>query len=281
VVVKTTKTGKAVFAALLVLAVCESAFAEVSWIHGESLPPLGMVPGTPTTCDVIHFTTDIEEIYDNSCLGEQVQGGVPTINIDISDPLQRKIHVRFEPPAPQSCPNDFDPVCGLEGSFGPLEVGEWNLLIWYKVGISGRIRARSFHVAPIYYVDADANGAGDGSSWADAFIYLQHALAEAHSYGSPVEIRVAQGIYKPSDGILAIPEIDWRAVTFQLINGVTIKGGYAGFGEPDPNARDVDAYETILSGDLNGELSRCHRRRHGRYGSAGRLHNHRRQCRWS
>ena len=40
--------------------------------------------------------------------------------------------------------------------------------------------------------------------------------------------------------------------TFQLKNGVVIKGGYAGFGEPDPNARDIEKYKTILSGDLLG-----------------------------
>ncbi|NIP23794.1 MAG: hypothetical protein GWN67_01215 [Phycisphaerae bacterium] len=41
-----------------------------------------------------------------------------------------------------------------------------------------------------------------------------------------------------------------RTATFQLKNGVIIKGGYAGFGELDPNARNIDKYETILSGDI-------------------------------
>ncbi len=35
--------------------------------------------------------------------------------------------------------------------------------------------------------------------------------------------------------------------------GLEIYGGYAGFGAPDPDARDTDIYETILSGDLNGD----------------------------
>ena len=113
----------------------------------------------------------------------------------------------------------------------------------------------------IIYVDADANGANDGSSWADAYEDLKYALAFAYSGD---EIRVAQGIYKPAPpglppqpptppptppptGLLAD-----RTATFQLKNGVAIKGGYAGFGTPDPNARDIDAYETILSGDLAG-----------------------------
>ncbi|UCC45623.1 MAG: right-handed parallel beta-helix repeat-containing protein, partial [Candidatus Zixiibacteriota bacterium] len=69
----------------------------------------------------------------------------------------------------------------------------------------------------------------------------------------PVEIRVAQGTYKPSQGLVAIPEFDWREATFQLINDVTLKGGYAGSIAPDPNARDAVSYETILSGDLNND----------------------------
>jgi len=99
----------------------------------------------------------------------------------------------------------------------------------------------------IIYVDDDAAGANDGSSWEDAYNYLQDALTAAWSGD---EIRVAQGIYKPDQGA-GITTGD-REATFQLINGVTLKGGYAGFSEPDPNARDIILYETILSGDLNG-----------------------------
>jgi len=102
----------------------------------------------------------------------------------------------------------------------------------------------------IIYVDADANGINDGSSWTDAYNYLQDAFADANSAPKPLEIRVAQGIYKPDQGTGITPGD--RMATFQLINGVTLRGGYAGFGEPDPNERDIDAYETILSGDLNG-----------------------------
>lgn len=101
----------------------------------------------------------------------------------------------------------------------------------------------------IIYVDGHASrGANDGSSWADACNYLQDALADANASPKPVEIRVAQAIYKPDQGASQTPGD--RNASFQLIDGVTLKGGYAGFGEPDPNARDIEAYETILSGDL-------------------------------
>jgi hypothetical protein len=46
---------------------------------------------------------------------------------------------------------------------------------------------------------------------------------------------------------------DPRTETFQLLNGVVVAGGYAGVNEPDPDARDIDMYETILSGDLAGD----------------------------
>ncbi|MCH7557230.1 MAG: right-handed parallel beta-helix repeat-containing protein [Planctomycetes bacterium] len=107
----------------------------------------------------------------------------------------------------------------------------------------------------IIYVDVDATGANDGSSWADTYWCLQSALADAQSGD---EIWVAKGIYRPdrqfvrgrSPRIVASGD---RTATFQLKNGVTIKGGYAGFGEPDPDVRDIDLYKTILSGDLNGD----------------------------
>ena len=101
----------------------------------------------------------------------------------------------------------------------------------------------------IIYVDDDATSPGDGTSWETAFTYLQDALMVA---SSGHEIRVAQGIYRPDDFVLSARPNMGRMETFQLINGVTLKGGYAGFGQPDPNTRDVEAYETILSGDLNG-----------------------------
>ncbi|MHC4327530.1 MAG: right-handed parallel beta-helix repeat-containing protein [Planctomycetota bacterium] len=100
------------------------------------------------------------------------------------------------------------------------------------------------------YVDDDATGTNNGTSWADAYTYLQDALADAQLAEKPVEIRVAQGIYKPNEGLVAIPEFDWRTATFQLINVVTLKGGYAGIGKIDPDTRDVEMNGTVLSGDL-------------------------------
>ena len=102
----------------------------------------------------------------------------------------------------------------------------------------------------IIYVDMDAAGANDGSSWADAYTSLPYALDVA-SCGD--EIRVAQGTYRPDRDSNNPNGSGDRYATFQLVSGVAVKGGYAGYGEAYPNARDVGAYETILSGDLSGD----------------------------
>ena len=116
--------------------------------------------------------------------------------------------------------------------------------------IGGRIEmgAYEFQSQLILYVDDDATGANDGSSWTNAFNFLQDALSAAYSGD---EIWVAQGMYKPDKGAGITPGD--REATFQLINGITLKGGYAGAGSPDPNAHDIELYETILTGDLNGD----------------------------
>jgi len=110
------------------------------------------------------------------------------------------------------------------------------------LGMAGPILARQV------FVDINATGKNDGSSWADAYNLLQDALTAATNGD---EVLVAEGTYKPDRGKAVAPGD--RAATFGLKNGVSIKGGYAGDGQPDPNARDIAAYQTILSGDLNSD----------------------------
>jgi hypothetical protein len=100
------------------------------------------------------------------------------------------------------------------------------------------------------YVDFDAPGNEDGSSWINAYNQMQSALAVA---GAGDEICAAGGTYKPDYDVGSGTYTGERTATFQLVNGVAIKGGYAGYGEADPNLRDIEAYETILTGDLNGD----------------------------
>ncbi len=118
----------------------------------------------------------------------------------------------------------------------------------YKAGY--KLTVVSGACPDLLHVDSDAIGANNGLSWEDAFNHLQDALAAA---SSGCEIRVAEGIYKPDEDLDDPAGTGDRDATFQFKDGVTIKGGYAGWGEPDPNARDIDAHETVLSGDLDGD----------------------------
>lgn len=94
------------------------------------------------------------------------------------------------------------------------------------------------------YVDADATGANNGSSWENAYTALQPALDEATAGD---EIWVAEGTYYPT--YQWIPD-NPRTATFQLKNGVALYGGF------DPSVddilfrdRDWVAHVTTLSGE--------------------------------
>ncbi|MFW6103435.1 MAG: choice-of-anchor Q domain-containing protein [Bacteroidota bacterium] len=100
----------------------------------------------------------------------------------------------------------------------------------------------------ILFVDADANGSNDGSSWANAFTDLQDALDYASLRSS---IWVAAGTYYPSKLI----DMDQsgssttREATFQIPDYVSVLGGFAGT-ETSIEERVLTANKTILSGDI-------------------------------
>lgn len=91
----------------------------------------------------------------------------------------------------------------------------------------------------IRYVNDDAAGANNGSSWANAYTDLQSALTLAQAGD---QIWVAAGTYKPTIGIS-------RDKSFYLETGVAIYGGFAGT-ESLLSERDPSINVAILSGDL-------------------------------
>lgn len=90
-----------------------------------------------------------------------------------------------------------------------------------------------------YYVNVNATGANNGSSWLDAFVDLQDAIAIS-IFGD--EIWVAQGIYKPTSGTS-------RSESFVIKNGTKVYGGFNGT-ETLLEQRNVSLYTTVLSGEI-------------------------------
>jgi hypothetical protein len=94
-----------------------------------------------------------------------------------------------------------------------------------------------FRTTDIIYVDKDAAGADDGTSWEDAYTDLQHALT---LFSGTEEIWVAEGSYKPGNS---------RSSAFDLPLNVKMYGGYSG-DEVLLSQRNWVVNETRLSGNI-------------------------------
>lgn len=102
------------------------------------------------------------------------------------------------------------------------------------------------------FVDDGAPLGGDGLSWETAYRYLQDAMRDAEQAAGAAVIRVGQGEYQPDqDEGGSVNRYD-RYATFQLLDDVALRGGYAGYGAADPDERNISLYRTILHGDLFG-----------------------------
>lgn len=106
------------------------------------------------------------------------------------------------------------------------------------------------------YVDINAKGLSNGTSWEDAYPNLQRAINESDSDS---EIWVAKGIYKPSgfpNESIDIPEETDptypRYRHFTLKNGIALYGGFEG-NEAAREQRDIKKNETVLSGDMDDD----------------------------
>ena len=221
--------------------------AAPTWIYGETGPSDWTInPPNPGETDIISFSGPIG-FYGNSCFAEADLGGTPMISIDTTSKI---IELWFQGPAPTPCILIYQPVSGLQGNFGPLTPGTWTFrstvpqIAFERVFTFGGTTSGT-----TYYVDYDAPGPfHNGLSWKWAFTNLQDAL-DAVIAGDT--ILVAGGTYKPDEGSSVTPGD--RSASFQLKNGVSLIGSHAGYGQPDPDASDIDVHPTILSGDLNGD----------------------------
>ena len=101
------------------------------------------------------------------------------------------------------------------------------------------------------YVDENATGANNGSSWVNAYTDLQSALDNMDACdGNVIEIWVASGTYFPSkDTTGSSTPAFGRDVTFFIDRDVRMYGGFAGT-ETSIAERDTGTAPTILSGDI-------------------------------
>ena len=93
------------------------------------------------------------------------------------------------------------------------------------------------------FVNLNASGNNDGSSWDNAYTDLQIAFDNA-TEGD--QIWIAAGVYKPQ--LSTTPEDNW----FEVNKGLELYGGFNGT-ETMLNQRDWQNNGTILSGDINGD----------------------------
>ncbi|UCG51827.1 MAG: T9SS type A sorting domain-containing protein [Candidatus Latescibacterota bacterium] len=106
--------------------------------------------------------------------------------------------------------------------------------------------------ANVFYVDQNASGLGNGSSWVDAFPRLVLALRAVGLCPGVDEIWVASGTYVPALS-------NNREETYRLQSGMALFGGFDGT-ESSPNERVLSANPTVLSGEIKdpGEADNCY-----------------------
>lgn len=115
-------------------------------------------------------------------------------------------------------------------------------------------------MAGVIYVDIDASGNNDGSSWQNAYNDLQDALTNAVDNDS---ICIAEGIYYPTEDETGDPNpTNPREVEFHAIGKtISIFGGYQG-NETNLDDRDPQMFAVTLSGDIGvqgTETDNCYR----------------------
>jgi len=100
------------------------------------------------------------------------------------------------------------------------------------------------------YVDIDATGNDDGTSWVDAYKYLQDALLHNSVLTNGDEIWVAEGTYYPDEGDTLADNNRFATFQLNLTPNISLYGGFNGT-ETSLDQRNIAVNETILSGDLN------------------------------
>ncbi|WP_397363604.1 T9SS type A sorting domain-containing protein [Olleya sp. R77988] len=136
---------------------------------------------------------------------------------------------------------------GISNFFVKMEMNpiDGNMYVLYLDG--GKASVKMYTVPPLVnlekmYVDANATGTSDGSSWVNAYTSLINALNNLGT--NTTEIWVAAGTYTP--------DVSNRNTSFAFgQDNLQVLGGFDGT-ETLASERNISANPTILSGDLNG-----------------------------
>ena len=127
----------------------------------------------------------------------------------------------------------------------------FNTPLIYKVVSANGINSREYLVIvrelrSTIYVNLNATGEGDGSSWSDAFRHLEDACYAAAEFGEdvPKEIWIAKGTYKPSS-------TGNSSEYFLLTPNTSYLGGFSGW-ETSKSERNTAVNNVVISGDLGG-----------------------------
>ncbi|MBL8761625.1 MAG: hypothetical protein JNL50_10015 [Phycisphaerae bacterium] len=95
-----------------------------------------------------------------------------------------------------------------------------------------------------FYVNDNASGASDGTSWATAYTDLQVPLVAAKNIGGAyAEIWTAQGFYYPTSGTS-------RTASFVIPSGLRLYGGFAGSETSLSQRTSPWAFITAMSGSI-------------------------------
>ncbi|MCU0324612.1 MAG: hypothetical protein MUF45_05090 [Spirosomaceae bacterium] len=136
----------------------------------------------------------------------------------------------------------------------PASSNPGNYTITYSIagengcsGFSTTTTVRIYHI----FVNANATGLNNGTSWANAFTSLESALSQARATNIATEIWVANGTYRPSQYApnCATCNTDVRNKTFSISDNIRIYGGFNGT-ETTLSQRSSSG-NSVLSGDLN------------------------------
>ncbi|MDO8629066.1 MAG: right-handed parallel beta-helix repeat-containing protein, partial [Phycisphaerales bacterium] len=238
-------TGRVDYVFFGVSSISDVSTATLNYRYGAtqiSPAPYQTDPGTPRYCGtlILNVSPDASGTFTVSFGPEEtflLDGSIPSDIIPFGALTPATIVI-----------GDFGACCPLPAGtcVDALTQAQCDAIIGVFRGNNTTCASISPPCRTIILVDATATGAGDGSSWADAYPNLQDALAVA-SAGS--EIWVAAGAYKPDRGTGIM--LGDRTATFQLKNDVTLYGGFNGF-ETELNERNPTLNTTILSGELSG-----------------------------